>query len=229
MNTPLFPESNARARVFLVDDHPAVRQGLCLVLAAQGHRVCGEAETLDNARHAIDAALNNAPPHTPQIVLLDLSLGDENGQTLIPWLCDRQLMVLVYSMHEHADIIERCLDAGASGYVSKRELGETLDQAIRELLNGRRYISPRSTQSLKNRQQILLDEKGGTPFSEREGQILRLIGQGESRHDIALRFGVSVRTVETYCSRIMHKLDLDGMKALRRHAIQLIRKEADQT
>lgn len=213
-------EMTVSARIFLIDDHPVVRQGLSLVLSSQGHAVCGEAGSSDEALSQLELLWHEPVDRRPQVALLDLSLGHENGQALIPTLCDRHLRVLVYSMHENGEIIEKCLDAGAEGYVSKRELGEELNRAIGQLLSGKRYLSPRAAEGLANRHSVLIGGADGAPLSERESQILAAIGDGESHQDIARSYGVSVRTVESYCARIIVKLGLDGMKALRRHAIR---------
>lgn len=201
------------ARIFLIDDHPAVRQGVKLLLSQELHIICGEAENRFETFERI--GLSGA-----DMVLLDLSLGEESGLELIAGLGDLGIAVLVYSMHEDADTIERAFAAGADGYVFKREAAEVLLIAVSDILAGRRHVSPQVAQSLANRALFAPKADPGTVLSERERQILLMLGQGESNADIAAAFFISVRTVETYYARIIDKLNLGGMKELRRYAIK---------
>lgn len=200
-------------RIFLIDDHPAVRQGVKLLLAEEDHIVCGEAggsaETLERI----------GPSHV-DLALLDISLGEENGLECIAELRKRGIAVLVYSMHEDAVTIDKAFAAGANGYVSKREQPDVLLAAVSDVLAGNRHISPRSAQSLAKRSVSSPQSDRETLLSDREKQILFRIGRGESNPEIAAALSIGVRTVETYSARIMEKLGLDGMKALRRYAIR---------
>jgi len=205
--------SDKAKRIFLIDDHPAVRQGLKQLLMQESHIVCGEAGSSAETRERIG-------PSGADLALLDISLGEESGLTFIPELRKRDIAVLVYSMHEDADTIDRAFAAEANGYVSKRELPEVLLAAVSEVLAGVRHLSPRVAQSLANRALSSPEAVKESLLSEREKQILIRLGQGESNADIAAALVIGVRTVETYYSRIIAKLDLDGMKALRRYAIR---------
>ena len=206
-------ETEQRARIFLIDDHPAVRQGVRMLLSQDAHVVCGEAGNRDEALIGIGSS-------AAEMALLDLSLGEESGLELINDLETRGVRVLVYSMHEDADTIERAFSAGAAGYVSKREPVDVLLTAVTDLMAGRRHLSPLAAQSLASRAIESPAARQEAQLSEREREILALFGQGESNADIAAALAISVRTVETYCSRIITKMELDGMKALRRYAIQ---------
>ena len=137
----------------------------------------------------------------------------QSGIELIKKLRARGLAVLVYSMHESSTVIRRALDAGAGGYVTKREAAESLADAIQAVLAGSRYLSPRVEASL--RYSTPLDGLSG-----QQQQIYRLLGQGASNEDIARQLGISVRTLESYCVRIMNKLGLQGVKEMRRRAIR---------
>jgi DNA-binding NarL/FixJ family response regulator len=201
------------ARIFLIDEHPAMRHRLQRLLLQASHTVCGEAGSRGEALERIGASVAD-------IVLLDLSLGNESGLELIPRLRKLGLCVLVYYMSEDPDTIERAYAVGADGYVSKRELADVLLVAVSALLEGRRYISPRVAQILANRALTPLEDNPGTALSEREQQILAMLGQGESNADIAAAFEISIRTVETYFARVIAKLNLEGMKELRRCAIR---------
>jgi DNA-binding NarL/FixJ family response regulator len=126
-----------RARVFLVDDHPLVRQGLGLVLSQAGFAVCGEAGSI---------AETLAHRHLPRadLVVVDLSLSDENGLDLIAVLTARGMRVLTYSVHEDAIHVQGAMAAGASAYVTKREVAQYLMDAMAAVLAGRTYVSPRA-------------------------------------------------------------------------------------
>ena len=125
-------------RVLIVDDHPLVRQAVRETLAqAPELSVCGEAADEAAARELVMRL-------HPDLVLLDLSLGDTNGMDLIPWLVqtDPKLRVLVLSMHDEALYGERAIQAGARGYINKRETPDTFVTAIRTVLSGRIYLNP---------------------------------------------------------------------------------------
>jgi len=200
-------------RIFIIDDHPVVRQGLRLLFTQAGHIVCGDAE----CRQAALARIGDAGA---DIAVLDLSLGDESGLDLIDAIRAAGVAVLVYSMHEDAVTIQRALTAGAGGYVSKRDNEDILLDAIVDLQAGRRHISTRAAQSLARHAPPPAEPDTRHALSERESTILARLGQGDSNADIAAALAISVRTVETYCARLADKLDLDGMKALRRYAIR---------
>jgi len=198
-------------RVFLADDHPAVRQGLSLLLAQENIVVCAEAESCSETLARIDAV-------APDIALIDLSLGDESGLDLIQELTGRDIPVLIYSMHEDPEVVEQCFIRGASGYVTKREDASVLLRAIRDVQAGKRHISPRIAQSLASR--VLHPAQSASPLSARQIQIMTMLGQGGSNKEIANELGISVRTLESYFSRIIEKIGVDGIKELRKHAIR---------
>lgn len=197
-------------RIFLADDHPAVREGLTLRLLQEGFVVCGEAENRATLLETIDAS-------RADIALVDLTLCGENGLDLIGELRARDIPVLVYSMHEDAETVRMALDRGARGYVAKRETSVELMAGVRRVLAGQRYLSPRVAAALAACPQPPAAQAGA--LSDRERQTLDLLSRGEGNAEIAAALGVSVRTVESYYSRILTKLDLEGMKALRKYAI----------
>lgn len=204
-------DTTTTVRIFLIDDHPAVRQGLKLLLSQEGYAVCGGAGSSGEA-HRQDSLT------TAHLVLLDLSLGEENGLDLIEQFRSEGRGVLVYSMHEDAGTVQKAFSAGANGYVTKREASDILLTAVAEVVAGRRYVSPQAAQSLASK--ALSRDSAPPLFSQREQQILDLLGQGEPTPDIAGALAISNRTVETYYTRLIDKLQLSGMKALRRYAIQ---------
>lgn len=206
-------QKNSRAiRVLIVDDHPAVRQGLGVLLEPEGIRVCAEA---DGRAEALTACQQ----HKPDVVLVDLSLGDEDGMVLLENLRDRGLLSLVYSMHEDGPHVKRAFAAGALGYVTKREVHRVLVQAIIEVANGRRFVSPRAAVALA--EQVAEDPADTIlrELSRQEQEVYGLLGVGENTKQIAVAMKISARTVESYYDRILVKLGLEGMHELRRHAI----------
>jgi len=203
-------------RILLVDDHPAIRQGVGLLLAVGKHVIGGAVEDVAEARRCLEQG-------DIDLALVDLSLGDGSGLDLLAELAARDLPAVVYSMHEVPETIERAFQAGAQGYVTKREAPEVLLEAVATVMAGRRFVSPQAAQILARRTLPPTTEGAGRELSERESQILARLGRGEGSAEIAAALGIGSRTVETYCARIIEKLELSGMKALRKHAIALQR------
>ena len=201
------------AKVLLIDDHPAVRHGLGLVLASAAHTICGEAGSIADAVELLAS-------DPAEIALLDLSLGEESGLELIAPLREHGMAVLVYSMHDDGKTIDAAFGAGANGYVSKREMAAVLLAAIDEVLRGGVYVSPMTAQGQAKTPARVAQAMRQETLSERENQVLSMLGNGESNAAIAAKFAISVRTVETYFERISAKLALDGTRALRRYAIR---------
>jgi DNA-binding NarL/FixJ family response regulator len=204
--------SNSAARVFLIDDHPAVRQGLALLLSQAGHQVRGEAGNHAEVRSLLASG-------QAEIAILDLHLGPETGFELIGEITAHGIPVLVYSMFEDAPSIRKVLDSGAKGYVCKREVAGELIRAVEKILLGRWHVSPVAEESLSAAGGDLW-RFGEKDLSDRERQILELLGQGYGNHQIAEQLALSVRTVESYCTRAIDKLGLEGMKELRRYSVQ---------
>ena len=205
-------------RVCLVDDHPALRQGLALVLEHYGMVVCAEYESAREAMDSLPAAAMEM-----DLAVVDLSFEQDEGFGLISSLRERSIPVVVYSMHEDCSHISRSLACGAGGYVSKREDSKALLLGIAEVYQGRKYLSPRIAAAMADPPSVL----SSLPrCSEREIQIISLLGQGLRASEIAGELELSVRTVESYCTRIYDKLELSGMKELRRFAMKNFRPEA---
>lgn len=203
-------------RILLVDDHPAIRQGVGLLLALGKHVICGAVPDVAEARRGLDQG-------NVDLVLLDLSLGTGSGLDLLAEVTARGLPAVVYSMHEVPETIERAFQAGAQGYVTKREDPEVLLEAVATVMAGRRFVSLQAVQILARQTLYPADASSGRELSERESQILARMGRGEGSTEIAAALGIGYRTVETYCARIIEKLGFSGMKALRKHAIALQR------
>jgi two-component system, NarL family, invasion response regulator UvrY len=184
---------------------------LATVLAQAGFTVCGEAgsdsETLAHAQLAL-----------AELAIVDLALGEEDGVDLISMLRARGIRVLVYTMHEEPSRVIGALAAGAGGYVTKREVGQYLVEAVHEVLAGRLFVSPRAAAGLAKR---AADPGLGVlaSLSEQQRHVYRLLGEGASAAEIAAELHLSPRTVESYCARMIEKFGLSGMKELRRQAI----------
>jgi len=192
------------ARVLIVDDHPAVRFGLRLLLEREGLTVAGEADCMAAARQL-------AADSRPDLAIVDLSLGDEDGLELLAELgrSEPGLALLVYSMHE-----QRALGAGARGYFAKRESAAQLGEGLRSVLAGAVYLSPRIAQSLAEAR-----TSTSRQLSQKEQEIYELLGEGLGSSAIAARLDLSPRTVESYFARMLAKLGLGGTRELRQQAI----------
>ncbi|MHC4213275.1 MAG: response regulator transcription factor [Planctomycetota bacterium] len=214
------PEQN-KAKVFLVDDHPIVRQGLAeLINHEDDLEVCGQAE---DAREA----LKEIKKQQPDMVIVDLSLKETSGVELIKDLKSQYigLPVLALSMHDESIYAERALRAGARGYIMKQEATDEVISAIRKVLSGQIYASERMTAKMVRRL------VGGTPevgtsaierLSDRELEVFLLIGQGYGTRQIAEKLFLSVKTIETYRAHIKDKLNLSGSAELLQYSIQWV-------
>jgi DNA-binding NarL/FixJ family response regulator len=211
-----------RTRVFIVDDHPIVRQGLAQMINQEADlTVCGEAEDAQAALQAV------AQLH-PDLILVDLSLKGGSGLDLIRSLRARQstLPVLVVSMHDESLYVERVLRAGARGYIMKHEATDIMMSAIRRVLRGEIYVSNKMMTKLLGR--LLPGDSPDTNtsilerLSNRELEIFRLIGEGHNTRHIAAVLHVSIKTVESHRAHIKEKLQLHDTTELVRYAMQWV-------
>jgi DNA-binding NarL/FixJ family response regulator len=187
-------------RVLLVDDHPIVRKGLRrLIENHAGLEVCAEAEGVRGARDLIRA-------HRPDIVVVDLSLKDGDGIELVKEVHAHHpgLPLLVLSMHDESVYAERLLAAGASGYIMKQAASELFIQALEEVLAGRTYTSDAVTAAAG----VGNGSTATDALSNRELQILEMIGRGLSSRQVAESLNLSIKTIEAHRQRIKRKLKL---------------------
>jgi DNA-binding NarL/FixJ family response regulator len=211
----------SKSRVMLVEDHPIVRQGLAQMINQQSDlMVCCEAERGESALKLIESG-------KPDVVIVDLTLGDMSGIDLIKEITAKypQLPVLVLSMHQDSLYAERALRAGARGYVMKEEASETVVIALRKVLNGEIHLGERAKARLLHK--LVRSPLGQVDrssmlerLSDRELEVFRLLGQGFSTRRIAERFNRSIKTVEIYRANIKHKLDLKDAAELIHFAVQ---------
>lgn len=215
---------SGKKQVYLVDDHPIVRQGLIkLIEQEKGLEVCGEAGSVMDALEAIKKS-------DPDVILVDISLEDSNGLELIKSIDDLGLKIpmLVLSMHDEALYAEHALRAGASGYVMKQAASNTLIQAIGKVLEGEIYVSKTmSSQMLRMAFRSGDDTRTGTEtLSLRELEVFELIGRGHSTREIAEQLHLSVKTIETYRAHIKEKLQLRSGTELMQRAIHWVENES---
>jgi len=209
--------ATAPTRVLLVDDHPIVRQGLRRLIAAEaGLVVCAEAETEQAARQAIR-------DQRPDIVVLDLSLREGDGIELVKDLRAHHpgLPVLVLSMHDETVYAERLLAAGANGYIMKHAASEQFVAALRRVLDGGTWVSDAVGARLIGKIARGVAAKTASPIdrlSNRELQVLQMIGRGMSSRQIAEVVHLSIKTIETHRQRIKRKLELSTGPQLSRFA-----------
>jgi DNA-binding NarL/FixJ family response regulator len=213
-------ESSTRTmRILIVDDHPIVRQGLALLIANEPDlEVCGEAADAAEAIQLLTTA-------RPDLIVVDISLHSGNGIELIKQIKarDEHARMLVSSMHDEALFAERALRAGAMGYVNKAEATEKVLEAIRQVLRGKIYLSPRMTERMLCRAVGSEENLESSPIdtlSDRELEVFELIGQGLTTRQIANKLHLSPKTVETYRENIKSKLNLTNATELTRHAVQ---------
>src|ERR1700677_1430613 len=205
--------------VFIVDDHPLLRQGLALLVNRERDlAVCGEAEEAQSAMREIATK-------KPDILIADISLNGPDGLDLLKNLRTLypNLPVLILSMHDESIYAERALRARANGYIMKQEATEKVLVAVRRILGGEIYLSDRMANKLLH-QYI----SGGSAdmnsrlsaLSDRELEVFCLIGEGRGTREIAEELHLSIKTVETYQAHIKEKLFLHSGRELIQHAIQ---------
>jgi DNA-binding NarL/FixJ family response regulator len=208
-----------RLRVFLVDDHAVVREGMkALINAELGMEVVGEAGDGQTA-------WQRACELRPDVVVMDVSMPTLSGAQATERLKQEcpHVKVLALTIHEDRSYLRALLAAGASGYVLKRAAAEELIRGIRTVAAGGIYLDPRVADKLVSnfvRHSPVAATVREGDLSDREREVLRMIAQGYSSKEIAARVTLSVKTVDTYKARAMEKLGLDSRVDLVRYAVQ---------
>jgi len=210
----------AVSRILIVDDHPLVRRGLGGLIASEPDlEVVGEAAGATEALELLESL-------KPDLMVIDISLGDVNGIELIKRIRskDEETKLLVSSMHDETIYAERALRAGATGYVNKEVATETLVEAIRQVLTGQVYLSSEMTGDLLQR--VVTGATGETSavdgLSDRELEVFEKIGSGMTTREIAELLNLSVKTIETHREHIKIKLRLRNAAELTRGAVQWV-------
>jgi len=206
--------------IFLADDHTILRDGLQALLDAQP-----DFKVVGAASNGCDA-VSQVKQHQPDVVIMDISMPEMNGIEATQRICSQSpnTRVIILSMHHSPEHISRALQAGARGYLLKESASDELIEAVRGVQAGRRYLSQDISDTvidyyLSHHQR----EAAQNPLirlNKRERETLQLIAEGKSSTEIAERFSLSARTIESYRSSIMKKLDIHHLPGLVKFAIQ---------
>jgi DNA-binding NarL/FixJ family response regulator len=206
-------------RILIVDDHPLVRSGFAQLIGdCPDLEVCCEAANMAEALRLIDS-------DSPDLAIIDLSLAGGSGLDLIEHIKSRNkdILMLVASMHDETLYAERVLAAGARGYINKQEAQENIIRAIRQVLSGKVYLSEAMTERMLNGLVDVRDEKRDIErLSNRELQVFELIGQGVPVSQIASQLNLSIKTIETHQAHIKKKLGLESAHELNQRAIRWV-------
>jgi DNA-binding NarL/FixJ family response regulator len=210
-----------KSRVMLVDDHPLLRQGIAELVNSEGDlEVCGEAGNMQDA-------FTLAGKLKPDLIIIDVSLNGNNGIELMKNLSSRYATIplLAYSMHDESIYAERALRAGAKGYVMKQANPEVLLSAIQQVLKGKTYLSDQMSEHLLGK--LVGAGASAAPvkspiekLSDRELEVVQLMGRGLGTSQIADKLCLSVKTIETYREHLKLKLNLTSGQELLRYAIE---------
>lgn len=226
--TVIAPGKPQKSNVMIVDDHPIVRQGIAQLINREDDlQVCCEAGSAEQALEELTKCKCNRF----DIALVDMSLPGTSGLDLIKILRARepQMHVLVVSMHDESLYAERVLRAGAKGYIMKQEASEKVLTAIRQVLNGGVYVSDKiHAKILRGFVENRVDASVFplSHLSDKELEILRLIGMGLKTRSIAAELGRSVKTIEAHRANIKRKLKLSNAAELVKFAVQWMEGEA---
>ncbi len=209
---------NSQVRVLVIDDHPLIRRGLVDLISRESDmEVVGEAEGLSDAFRLFNE-------RQPSFVVVDITLKDGNGLEFIKEIKARcpGVRMLVSSMQDETLYAERCLRAGARGYINKEEAAEKVVHAIREIMAGRIFLSSELLDQVLYR--MVGDDSSDRPaidsLTDRELEVFELIGGGQTTRQIAERLDLSHKTIETYKENIKRKLNLKNATELNRYAVQ---------
>jgi DNA-binding NarL/FixJ family response regulator len=208
-----------KKRILIADDHPMVREWLAQLINHEPDlTVCGEAGDAPQTLQAIQVT-------RPDLAVVDLSMDGTHGIELIRNITTRHenVPVLILSMHEESLYAQRAIHAGARGYITKREGGEKIKQAIRRVLAGEIYVSKKIDTKKLKAASIGHARAAASPeeiLSDRELEVFELLGRGIGPSEIADGLHLSVKTVEGYAARIKEKLFLKDARELHQHAIQ---------
>jgi len=217
-------KSPRKRKVFLVDDHPMVRERLAELIGQEADlEVCGEAEDAVTAVKSIGAL-------QPDLAIVDITLKDTYGIELVKTLREREshIPVLVLSMHDESLYGERAIRAGARGYLNKQEASKKVITAIRTILAGDVYASDKMKSAMLQKMSGGHGAAGASPtdaLSDRELEVFQLLGQGLAVRQIAEMLFVSPKTVEAHREHIKEKMNFKSSAELLRYAIQYTMKE----
>ncbi len=207
-----------KIKILVVEDHPIFCMGMTeLINREKDMIVCGDAVDVAGARPLIEK-------YSPDLVVVDLSLKNSNGIDLVKEITALypDMSCLVLTMHDESLHAERCIMAGAKGYIMKEEASTSVVGAIREILSGNLYVSSNIMSHILNkfrRQPVVLHESPLKKLTDREMEIFQFIGRGHASGEIARHLNISVKTIGTYRERIKDKLNIKDSGRLVRHAV----------
>lgn len=209
-----------KARILMIDDHPIVREGMSQFLNLQDNlHLCCQASNTREALAAMSACSHD-------LAIVDISLNGESGLGLVKILRLRypRLAILILSMHEESMFAERALRSGANGYLMKQEGTRNILQAVQQILAGNIYLSAPLLSRLAQRlvMPLSFDPSPVAGLSEREFDILHLIGLGFGTREIAEKLNRSVKTIESHRANLKEKLQLKSGRDLVRFAVKLL-------
>ena len=218
----------SKNKILIVEDHPIFCMGMTELINQENDLfICGNADNVSSALKAIDKL-------EPDLVIVDLSLKSSNGIEIIKEIkrFKKKIPTLVLSMHDELIHAERCLLAGARGYVMKQEASESVVKAIHQILSGNIYVSQNIMAGILNKfqkqpesfQKPLIDR-----LTDREIEVFQLIGKGLSSGEIADQLNISVKTIGTYRERIKEKLSLKHGAELVKYAVLWVETEIFKT
>jgi len=208
-------------KILVVDDHDVVRKGLRVLLETQaGWKVCGEAATGSEA-------IRKAQKLQPDIVVLDIGIPEPNGLAVARRLRKMKLkaQILVLTIHESEELVAAVLKAGARGFMLKSDAGRELITAIEALGQRKPYFTSKVARMvldgyLSRPEATAFGPSAPVRLSTREREILQLLAEGRANKEVSSRLNISIKTVETHRSSIMHKLNLHSMSELTRYAVR---------
>jgi DNA-binding NarL/FixJ family response regulator/HPt (histidine-containing phosphotransfer) domain-containing protein len=219
LSSPPIPKR--RFKIFIVDDHPLIQEGLVRLINLQpDFKICGQATTAHQALKAI-------PVLKPDVVIVDITLAGSDGIGLIKDMKLRSLksLILVLSMHDESLYAERALRAGAKGYLMKLEAPKEVLAAIRRILAGEIYVSEKMAAKMLHRVAEGKTDEKNLPegaLSDRELQVFQMIGKGSGTRQIAEELSISPKTVESYRAHIKIKMNLKNAHELTQHAVHWV-------
>ncbi len=205
----------------VVDDHPIFRQGLVALIQSQ------EQYNVRCEAGSIPEALEKLNSYVPEIALIDISLQNQSGLDLVRQIRQSypSVKILIISMHDEVVYASRALKAGAMGYVMKQEPASLILEAVQTVLNGKIYVSSVMRDRLLEMVFLHRDENEAVStdvLSDRELEVLDLMGQGYGAVDIAKLLTLSVKTVNAHYDHIKDKLKMTSTSELRRYAVKWI-------
>lgn len=211
--------SNNRIRVFLVDDHPAIREAVRdTIEETMDMEICGETSSSDEAFRQIEEL-------EPDVAIIDISLNDAHGLDLVQNVRAQypDVQTIVFSMYDENVYAERAIRAGAAGYLMKSEPTKNIVEAVRSVHDGEVYLSRRMASRILNK--VAMGQSSEPNFAideltDREMAVFQMLGQGYSVKEIQDRLNLSRKTIETYRRRAKEKLGFDTVSELLQYAVQ---------